>query len=301
MDIHEAKLKTARQASPDEVANLRRDLSEIESSADSMGVEFIARVVKARAEINRTYVEVLHEDAKKFAAENSDQRKLALLRYTKAEDEIIKLLDDAEKNKKKDKETAVFYEGHYQEVITESDDLVTKTYTAKEIEKIPWKDLLSGEQATFWNPAAAKGFSHAIANGQMTLIGPDVGANAMGLISIGDREIWRDFIMDMEFTMDSGDFKMYLRLGLNPNNTVTQVKFKSGADGIVAGKKYQVTLKVIGSTVELVYYPEDVPSEPTTVDWTKSRKGAVGFALSEGTRLKFTRLKVRELRSSSNK
>jgi hypothetical protein len=301
MDAVETGVKTATEQSPDKVADLRRLLGEIEPTADTLGSDFVARTKTARLQLNRAYAEVLHKDAKDYAEANADKGKLALARYTKAEDEIIKLLDEAAKLKPKVKELTDFYEGHYKEIISESDELVTATYPDAAIEKLPWKDLLAGEQATFWNAAQVQGFSHAIQAGVLTLIGPDANAKNMGLISIGDREQWRDFVVNMDFTLESGDFKLFLRLGQRADSTVAQVNFKTGTEpgNIVAGKKYSVTIKMIGSLVTMTYYPEDQQYEPVKTSWTWSRRGALGFSLSPETRLTVSRLRVKELRASS--
>ena len=43
--------------------------------------------------------------------------------------------------------------------------------------------------------------------------------------------------------------------------------------------------------------PADAPDYSTESNWTKSRKGAFGAQIGEGTSLKITRLRIRELRN----
>jgi hypothetical protein len=132
------------------------------------------------------------------------------------------------------------------------------------------------------------------------MIGPDADAKGEGLISIGDREQWRDFVVDLEFTLESGSFDLYLRIGTKADGTVPQVNFTAGQDGLVAGKSYEITGKMIGSSLEVSTYPEDMETAVANLQWAMSRLGGLGFSLKETTRLKITRLRVRELRMSGN-
>ncbi len=297
MEAIEKDLAQLATLSPDRIGEHRRALGDLEIGADIMGAEFQARIGKAKGDLNLAFVNSLHADAKAFAAANPDQGSAALGRYTKAEDEILKLFDDAVKTR--NKALRAIFEPHFRDVIKESDELATATFTPAVIEKAPWKLLLVGEQAGFWNPVKAQGFSHHLENGTLSIIGPDANAKGQGLISIGDREQWRDFVLDMQFTLESGEFELYTRLGQRADSTVPMVKFSTSGEGaIVAGKQYEITVKMIGSTLELIYYPEDFTPDPITANWTQSRKGAVGFLLPAGTKMKVTRMRVKELRSS---
>ncbi|HUR28140.1 MAG TPA: hypothetical protein VM509_08130 [Planctomycetota bacterium] len=298
METLEKNLADGAKATPDPIAQWRRDLTDFEPGASLVGKDFEERVKKARLALNRAFAEALHLDAKTFATENPDKAKIALTRYTKAEDEIQNLLDETMKLRPKNPDLAAFYEGHFKDLIEESDALVTATYNEEAIKALPWKDLLSGEQAGFWNAAKTEGFSHVIQSGVLSIIGPDASAKSMGLISIGDREQWRDFVLEMEFTLETGKTTLYMRLGQHTQNTHT-IDLKSGVDGIVEGKKYLLTLQMIGSKVTQTYYPEDIAPPEQELKWMVSRKGAIGLELGNGARLKISRMRVKELRSST--
>lgn len=293
----ESGMEQLESKAPGDIAELRRILGDIEPRADALGAEFVARVGAARTKLDRGYAVALHEDAKSYSAGNPDKCRLALQRFTAAEDEVVKLFEDAIKGKNKDAET--FLKPHFMDLISESDKLVIDCFPVDSLDKLPWKDLLSGDQVAKWNPAQAKGFSHRIEDGVMTINGPDPDAKQNGLISIGDREQWRDFVVDMDFTLESGSVDMLFRLGKKyPDTMVPIVPITVGAEGIVAGKSYKLTVRMIGSTMTITYYPADLEYDPEQLGWIKSRKGALGFAVHEGTRFKITRLQVQELRAS---
>ncbi|HTF87987.1 MAG TPA: hypothetical protein VK843_06225 [Planctomycetota bacterium] len=297
MDKVESGVEGIAQLTPSQIAELRRLLGEIEPKAELVGADFLARVGVARKTLDQTYVRALHEDAKAFAAANPDKDRLALQRFTVAEDEVQKLLDDSIRVKNRENEK--FFTPHYQEIIEESDKLVEEAFPLDSLDKLPWVDLLRGDQVTHWVPAEVKGFSHRIDDGVMTMIGPDADAGYQGLISIGDREQWRDFEVEMTFTLDSGDFDLYFRLGKKPDNSVTKVNISAGEEGLVAGKEYTITARLIGSNLTMTYYPEDLQQDPARINWTKTRKGGLAFGLQAGTRMKITKMRVHELRASN--
>ncbi len=297
MEAFDKDLAQLEKLSPEKIAEMRRTLVDLETGAETMGADFQAKLGKAKGDLNLAFVNALHEDAKAFAAANPDQASVALGRYTKAEDEIRALFDDVVKTRNKPLREQ--YEPHFRAVIEESDALAVATFTPEVIAKAPWKLLLVGEQAGFWRPAKAPGFSHHIENGSLSIIGPDANAKLQGLISIGYKEQWRDLVLDMEFTLESGEFELYTRLGERADSTVPMVKFSTSGEGaIVAGKQYEITVKLIGSTLEVIYNPEDQTPQPLPVKWQQSRKGEIGFLLPSGAKLKVTRMRVKELRSS---
>ena len=47
----------------------------------------------------------------------------------------------------------------------------------------------------------------------------DLGSRSTSIMSIGDREKWRDFQLEMEFSVTKGDPVLHARLGASVNNT----------------------------------------------------------------------------------
>lgn len=295
----ERKLESPEKLAPDELKDMRRTLEELEAQIALGGAELVARSSLARAAVDRTYATRLLDEAQAFEEANRSSPRLALVRYQLVEDETKELLDRAHRDR--NQELQDFYTPLYQKAIEQSDRLVTAVFTAEESEGLPWIDCLAGEQVGFWNPSSAKGFSHRIENGVLQIIGPDADAGRIAVISIGDREQWRNFVVDLEFAIERGDLEMYFRLGRTPSvNTVSHSLKAEGEDAdLIAGRKYQARASLLGSRFVFRYATEDIdtPSpHDEQVSWIKNRKGAIGLVVPAGTRARFTRFRVRELR-----
>ncbi len=295
----ERKLESPDKLAPDELKDMRRTLEELEVQIGLGGAELVARFSLARAGVDKTYATRLLDEAQAFEEANRSSPRLALVRYQVVEDETKELLDRA--HHERDQELQDFYAPLYQKAIEQSDRLVTAIFTADTGEDLPWVDCLSGEQVGFWNPSSAKGFSHRVENGVLQIIGPDADAGRIAVISIGDREQWRNFVIDLEFTIERGDLEMYFRLGRTPSvNTISHSLKAEGEDAdLIAGRKYQAKASLLGSRFVFRYATEDIdtPSpHDEQVSWTKNRKGAIGLVVPPGARARFTRFRVRELR-----
>jgi len=121
------------------------------------------------------------------------------------------------------------------------------------------------------------------------------------VISIGDREQWRDFELYVEFVVERGGADLFLHLGRVPNaNTVACALVTEGeSKNLTAGQTYHLTIRLVGSQFSARFGDQDtgapVPrSEP--LSWTKTRKGAVGLLVPSSLRMQVRSFKVRALR-----
>jgi hypothetical protein len=296
----EKKLGDGASLTPEAVKDLRRQLEELEVKLSTIGPEMLARYQIARGSADRTYAQRLVDDAIAFSAANAgENQRLALQRFQTAEDELKALVDRAYNDK--NKELQDFYSPLYKQAIEESDKLVSTLFTPMAIERIQPVDCLAGGKIGEWNPSQAKGFSHRIDKGTLQIVGPDADAGRNAVISIGDREQWRNFVLDVEFQVDAGNVEMYFRLGKNPNLNTPQYILKTTGDlaEIRTGRSYRARISIIGSKF-IVKFADDQADPPDTKDedltWVRSRKGAIGLLIPPGARLKFTKFLVRELR-----
>ena len=63
------------------------------------------------------------------------------------------------------------------------------------------------------------------------------------------------------------------------------------------GEKYAATITFIGSKISITWNTADInPYSIDEVRWAQTRKGAFGITLNEGSELKISRLRIRELR-----
>lgn len=293
----EAELKKSELPS-ERLKDLRRQLEESEVSLADGGAELVARVSQARLTADRLYATRLVEEARAVAREAGSSPRSGLVRLQPVEDELKALLDRA--FTAKNAEMQAFYTPLYQKAIEESDRLATALFQA-EGEGLQWVDCLVPPQDGQWNPSKVRGFSHLVQGGALQIVGPDLDAGKMAVISIGDREQWRHFQADIEFVIEKGDLDLFLRLGRGPNqNTLAYPLRTTATSGVIlqTGKKYAARVSVIGSQFSVRFVGEDIDTRPYVEDvrWTMTRKGAIGLVVSPETRVKFTRFKVRELR-----
>jgi len=285
------------EISPESLNDLRRSLTELEAKISLLGEEeYQTRYAEARTTADKAFV-TRKLDA---ARESSASPRAALVESQSAEDEIRKLLDQSVLEKKK--ELQDFYADLYKKAIAQSDQLATGLFTEKAINELSWTDCLAGEQLKYWNASSAKGFSHDPQPASLRLVGPDADAGKQAVISIGDREQWRNFVLEMEFVIEKGNLELFLRLGRAPNaNTISYpMMTESDQRNLKAGKPYHVIMKVLGSQLSIRYENDDdldtPPPRQETITWAKTRKGAIGFLIPPGARFRATSFKVRELR-----
>jgi hypothetical protein len=292
----ENKLKDPSAISPESLNDLRRRLSELEAKISLGGEEYIARYAEARTTADKAFVTRKLEAAQ----QSSGTPRTALVDSQSAEDEIRKLLDQSVLEKKK--ELQDFYADLYKKAIAQSDQFATTLFTDKVISELPWTDCLAGEQLKYWNASSAKGFSHDPQPASLRIVGPDPDAGKQAVISIGDREQWRNFVLEMQFVIEKGNLELFLRLGRAPNaNTISYpMMTESDQRNLKAGKPYHVIMKVLGSQWSIRYENDDdldtPPPKEETITWAKTRKGAIGFLVPPGARFRATTFKVRELR-----
>jgi hypothetical protein len=277
---------------------VRRQLDESEARLADGGPELVARLGLARVSADQRYANRLIEEARARAKEAGANSRSSLVRYQGVEDELKSLLDHS--FVAKNKEAQDFYTPLYKQVVTESDTLAAALFQS-EGESLAWTDCLAAPQDKYWNASSARGFSYKCEGGTLMLVGPDRDAGRMAVISIGDREQWRHFQVDLEFVVEKGDMDMFFRLGKGPNqNTVSYPLKTTPPEGILAaGKRYSGRISVVGSKFSVRFAGEDIDTpqpRDDAISWVMTRKGALGFVLAPESRAKFTRLKVRELR-----
>ncbi|MFN0242209.1 MAG: hypothetical protein ACKVWV_04890 [Planctomycetota bacterium] len=291
--VVEETIQNAATRPPDEVAKVRRTLGDLELNADKVSPEFKARVQTARAVVDKTIATRLHDEARAIAAKGPNDQRAALTAYTKAEDEALRLFEESIRRKTKENED--FYKAKYREIIAESDALATAIFTPEVVDKAQWKDLLSTEAAKGWQHDGLADFG--VGNGQLRAVGLPPGAGKTGIMSVGDREQWRDFVLDAEFIIEAGSSNFFFRLGRRADNTVENFELATGPGApLKAGESYGMQATFIGSKLSLTFSTSEINPYEIESSWSRSRKGAFGITVPEGSTIKITKLKIRELR-----
>lgn len=280
----------------DKLASVRRSIDDLVPKAELVGTEFSARLAAARIKVGHAAAVAFHDEAKAAAADPANAR-TALQVYARAEDEIRPLLDESYKTNNKEDQT--FFGGHYREVINESSALSEAVFTPDAIEKTPWRDLLAGDGAKSWKAAPLKGFDYRVENGVFDIKGPDADTNKLGVLStsLGDTEQWRDFALDLEFTIEKGKATMFLRLGNAIDSKVETIDLSTqGENAFTAKETYEAELSLIGSKLHYAVHSVEFTAMDAVSSWTKSRKGSIGLVIDPETRIKFTKFRIRVLR-----
>ncbi|MFN0006903.1 MAG: hypothetical protein ACKVXR_03270 [Planctomycetota bacterium] len=297
----ETALRDAASQPVDGLFQARRTIGSLEELGDAYGTDFAARVKAARATIDQTILKRLFEEAAalaKASGESPEKMRAALAAYTKAEDEATAVLDKV--MRQKDEDAKQFYQKEYRRIVDESNAFVTSVFTPEVIERTPWTDLLSRDQKDNWQNYGNEGFRGiAEGSGFLEIAGPAPGTTANGLVAVPSTGGYRDFVIDMEFTLNKGIVDWLFRLGRRVDNTVEYYPVSTdGENALKAGTSYRMEASYIGGKLTVSLSPEDAPSLEVESGWTKSRKGAFGAQIHEGVELKITRLKIKILRAA---
>lgn len=296
----ESALRDAASKPVDELFKARRTIGSLEELGEVYGTDFATRVKSARATIDQTVLKRLFEEAAalaKTSGESPEKMRAALTAYTKAEDEATAILDKV--SRQKDEDTKQFYTKEYRAIVDEANAFVTRVFTPEVIERTPWTDLLARDQEGEWQNYGNEGFRGLESGGPLEIAGPAPGTTANGLIAVPKSGGYRDFVIDMEFTLNKGIVDWLFRLGRAVNNTVEYYPLSTnGENAIKPGVSYHMAASYIGGKLSVSISPEDAPSYEVESGWTKSRKGAFGAQIHEGVELKITRLKIKILRAA---
>lgn len=287
----EATLSEASGKPMDDILKARRSLDMLVLKDTAYGDEFKTRVQAQVKAVDKIVLARLRQEAKTLAGAGPDKVRTALVAYSKAEDEATKLLDRA--MQLKDEETKKFYTDQFKELMEESNTYVIGIFDQGMIESTAWTDLLSEENKKHWQNYGLQGFR--IDGGKLEAIAQKGGAT-LGLVAVPDQGSYRDFTLDMEFTL-TGAVDIYFRLLKRADNTVENWQLSTtGADPLKAGQTYTLQASYIGSKLIGSLTPADVSLANTESSWTKSRKGGIGFQMHDGAELRITRLRIRQLR-----
>jgi len=300
LEAIEQVMARAAELPPSELAEQLRRMDELKLKAAIVGPEFDARLDKDRAEGERIHMERLLATAEAAAATVPLDRR-ALTTLAQVEDDVHRIFEGVYKLWDKNKQDPGLsdkkrdYEEKFKGVIKLSDDAVERFFSAEVVENTPWRDLLADPSA--WKTGELKGYEHNFVNGVLHLVGPDPSAGGQAIMSIGDKETWRDFVVEMEFTILSGDCELFFRLSPVWQKNVESRELTTEEGGLEAGRSYTYVFSVIASTlVEEIKGEESEEPIRRSVSWTQIRKGSFGIAVPKSTEIKFTKLRAKVLR-----
>jgi hypothetical protein len=185
----------------------------------------------------------------------------------------------------------------YRAFLARSDQAVEQYFTPERIAAVPWTDLLAEDRAASWIGCKVEGFEHHIEDGVLHMLGPAPHVGGEGIISIGDREQWRDLVLDVEFMLVKGECSLFLRLPRTFQENVQNINLTTDDAYYEAGVSHEFTVSLIGSTqLEEDVGVDSMGPSKVKVPWTQVRKGALGISLPKNSEVRFTRLRAKILR-----
>ncbi|MEY2784407.1 MAG: hypothetical protein RL277_611 [Planctomycetota bacterium] len=276
----------------EQIKQARRTAQDLIEKSSLMGEEYKTRGEVSRDKLDRAYFDKLISEAK-----SKGQTREALSLLTLAEIEINTALNTASRGKNQDRKKS--YEELFKQVIADSDTIAKVVFTQDAIDKEPWKDGLSGENEKKWQKPGVDGFQ--ISGGELHAVGPKAGSGKNGIISIGDGEQLRDFVVEIEFVPVKGNFRFYHRLYQRADNSVPQfdVSTRGNDAPFKPGQSYRAVVSFVGSRYKVEMPETDITGLPDEdVSWTKQRYGAIGIEITDDSEIKIQKLRFKELRSN---
>jgi hypothetical protein len=173
------------------------------------------------------------------------------------------------------------------------DAFIEKIETPAYEGSIPARDALaSGERELMaWGKSA--GVAMDWTGHELVIEGVRVeGRKIVGVASFGllPEKPWRDLVVDLEFTIVSGGFQLYLRYWPDERSYVMRIDPSAGYE---LNKPYRATIRIKGRGVEL-----SMPDQPVLHDLlgpTTSRTGGIGFGVPAGSSVILSSCKVKIL------
>ena len=293
-------VRNAPSKRSDELRNARQMLTDLgQTDTAQFGADYPDRIKGMKATIDDVLVSKLRTEAKDLAVAAGTTPSQGLANYAEAEDYVRKALLNAKQAKSVNYDR---YQETFQQLLVESDEYSKRVITKELIESIPWKDLLSGDMAGKWSrTVTVPGFGCRVENGVLTVTPPDAGTRQLGVCGILDQknDNLRHFMLDMEFSVD-GVATMFSHVSpppQNPDNRQSETfDLSSKEGGLTPNVRYSLVATYIGSDLAVSLPETGIARWENSPSWVKLRRGGIAFLIPEGTRLKVTRMRIRDLR-----
>lgn len=243
----------------------------------------------------RVAIPEVREPARR-AAKSDAPREDVLDAYARAEDELRARMDAA--RAARDHDVIAPVEPLYQQCIEESDAIATALFDEARIERTPWRDLLADPAAEHSHDGLG---SIERTAAELVAVGAPAGSKREGVFSFGDRERWRDFVIEVEYAPVRGETRLYFRLGQQVQGAPDEIEAHTLDPEITLEPTEPRTLTAtyIGSHRRFEWSANTglAPDVRDPIAWRRTRTGAFGAVVREGAELRITRLRARILRA----
>ncbi|HEU4418508.1 MAG TPA: hypothetical protein VFT55_06185, partial [Planctomycetota bacterium] len=252
--------------------------------------ELLDRYNRAAKEVTKRYLEALRTAANAAASATSGEQ---LAPYGPLED--VSRVMSHEAMATKDTAAQATYEPMWKQTYTEINGIVEKLFDEAYQNKVPWSNLLAN--TADWAIIPSSSFKHTFGGGGLSLVNAAGGQSMSGGLSYAPADKWRDYVLEVEFKIDSGTLVFYTRIGDKMDTKECPGFSVSGAKDpkvpIEFCKTYTMVISVIGN--QLTVTGKGI-SHTENIKITSSRKGEPGIVAPPGTNAHITRLRARHLR-----
>jgi hypothetical protein len=266
---------------------------DLKQQASEAGGELEARYKATLKEVTRRYLEALTTAANAAASATTGE---GLAPFGPLEDTYRQLLHEAmAPGPTKDAEAQAHYEPLWKQTYLQVNQIVEKLFDEAYQNKVPWTNLLAN--TADWAIISSSSFKHTFGAGLTLVNAPGEGSASAGL-SYTPADKWRDYVLEVEFKIDSGTLVFYTRIGDKMDTKECPGFSVSGAKDpkvpIEFGKTYTMVISVIGN--QLTVTGEGISYIDDNIKSTNSRKGEPGIVAQEGTTATITKMRARHLR-----
>jgi hypothetical protein len=269
---------------------------DFETQATDAGGNHKTRFEEVRRRAIHSYIDTLRGEADKALASATSGDGLASVGALEETLQIVRATAgaDAELNSKT---SAMLVK-----LMNESDAKVKALFDEAYIGKQPWIDLFADKNS--WAVVnSGNSFNHTFGAG-LTLKNAKGEESKSGGLSYQPGDKWFDYVLEIEFTIDSGVVVFYTRVG-EAMDTKMCPAFTVGNTGknnlsVEYGKQYTLTVTVIGNAIYVNGGESVSPWQDDTIGRTKSRWGEPGIVAQGnaeiGTSATISKMRARKLR-----
>ncbi len=263
--------------------------AELKKQSEDAGGQHKTRFDEINKKVTSSYIDTLRSSADAAASATTGE---ALAPYGLLEDALYLVRMDAQAIN--DVDTLGKINPMLSKEIGEIDGIVLRLFDEAYQNKQPWQDLLTDKN--LWMPAGHSSSFSAQFGQSLVIKNPAGESSTSGGLSFTPGEMWRDYVLDLEFTLESGTLVFYTRVG-DVMDTKQCPAFSVGPQknvNVDFGKQYNMKVTVIGN--QILVGGENITPWQDDIGKTKSRRGEPGFVAQAGTSATISRFKVRRLR-----
>lgn len=283
----------AASPTPETLAVLFKNVrdADIAQQANEFQGELKSRHDTLRKTVSDRYIEVLRASASAAATATTGE---GLAPYGALEDTLRVVLDES--REANDVEAQQKYGPVYLGVVREINEIVGRVFDDAYIAKQKGVDLLADPNGWLVIPNRPS-FQHKFGAG-LTLTNAAGETAESGGLTYDAGKSWRDYVIDMEVKVDSGELVFYTRIGEKMDSKlVPAFTLGSKNTNVLAepGKTYKITVRVIGKEFAVLVDGAQQHGE-AELSPTKSRKGEPGIVAKAGTNATITKFSAKHLR-----